>query len=62
VRRVEARMAEQRETEGPAPAQDAEVLFVRPEENPCPQCGGTMVWVSGGPRCALCGFKESCCF
>ena len=55
-------MTEQRETEGPAPAQDAEVLFVRPEENPCPQCGGTMVWVSGGPRCALCGFKESCCF
>ena len=38
------------------------VIYVKAEENPCPQCGGPMAWISGGPRCAHCGFKESCCF
>ncbi len=42
--------------------EEGEVLYVKPEENPCPQCGGPMVWVSGGPRCKHCGFKVSCCF
>jgi hypothetical protein len=51
--------------EEPGPAKQGEesgVIYVKPEENPCPQCGGPMVWVSGGPRCKQCGFKESCCF
>ena len=49
--------------EGPgSKAQESRVIIVKPEENPCPQCGWPMVWVSGGPRCAHCGFKESCCF
>lgn len=45
-----------------SPAEATGVVYVRAEENPCPQCGGPMVWVSGGPRCKHCGFKESCCF
>ena len=45
-----------------AKVEESGVLYVKPEENPCPQCGGPMVWVSGGPRCKNCGFKESCCF
>ena len=54
-------MAEQ-EQEAPANPESTGALYVKAEENPCPQCGGPMVWVSGGPRCANCGFKESCCF
>jgi tRNA(Ile2) C34 agmatinyltransferase TiaS len=46
----------------PDKVEESTVVYVKPEENPCPQCGGPMVWVSGGPRCKNCGFKESCCF
>ena len=53
-------MADERETG--QNAQESEVVRVKPEENPCPQCGGPLVWISGGPRCKHCGFKESCCF
>ena len=48
--------------EGASKTEETGVLYVKAEESPCPQCGGPMVWVSGGPRCAHCGFKESCCF
>ncbi len=54
-------MAEQGETTNEI-IEEGGVIYVNPEENPCPQCGGVMVWVSGGPRCMHCGFKESCCF
>ena len=43
-------------------SEEPTVMYGRPEENPCPQCGGPMVWIAGGPRCKNCGFKESCCF
>ena len=53
-------MAEEKEEA--AKVEERAVLYVKAEEAPCPQCGGPMVWVSGGPRCKNCGFKESCCF
>jgi len=58
--RVEGMMAEDLETG--STTEEGGVIYVQPELNPCPQCGSHMVWVSGGPRCAHCGFKESCCF
>ena len=55
-----------RAAERPEPAEVASTAAcpVPPagEAEPCPVCRTPMMWVSGGPRCPTCGFKESCCF
>lgn len=55
-------MAGEQGPETPGKAGGEGVASLPPEKDACPQCGGPMIWVSGGPRCARCGFKESCCF
>jgi hypothetical protein len=61
--------AGQRATERAAPRAGADVAArarpaPKPGEQPCPRCGHPMPDLKGGTGsiCAVCGFKDSCCY